>query len=200
MGATPSYVWFNGPPKWFIAPWAADAAVAPPGDTVEYGTAWGGTWVAGGRTQGDLQATPSFENRKLETDQDDAPVTGWRIANGLELMVPTLDVTLTMMNRALGGTLTEGASEDELGIGGGGNPFLSFFSLGFEGLAPGSTAASGSGAKYRRLYVPKVAASEVAELAFKGKEETVMGITFEAYIDDAQAAGERLYRWLDDQD
>lgn len=198
--SAPAYVWFAGAPKWFIAPWTS-TAVAPPADSIEYGTTWGGTWVDGGRTQGELEATPSKELRDLETDQDDAPLTAWNIANGLELKVPTLDVTLAMLNRAVGGTLTEAATEDKVGVGGSGTGAQpQFYSLGFEGFAPGTPATSGATAKYRRLYVPKVLVTDIGSLGFKGKEETVMELTFKAYLDIAQAAGERLYRWIDDQD
>lgn len=190
----PDYIWFAGPPKLYLAPFSPTTGAEPaPADTVAYGAAPGGNWADGGKTQGGITFQPSFENRDIETDQDDGPVGAFRHANGAVLTTPLLSATLADIKRMAGqALLTSGAAggEDELGVGGGG-PFVDFYSVLLEGLAPGSTA---SAKKYRRLYIPKVTPSEAPEMGLKKDEEVVLGATWKAYIDEDQAAGERLWK------
>lgn len=193
MAGAPATVWFAGPPKWYFGA-NTGTAVALPADTVEYGTAWGGSWTDGGKTQGNPSFSPSFDNRDLETDQDDGPIYAWRIANGLTFKIPMLDSTVAMLKRAYGqGTVTTGASETTLAVGGD-TPVIDFYSIGFEGYAPGGASAT---PKYRRLWIPMCTPTEFEELGFKADEENVLNVTFKAYVDTNQTAGKRLW-WIPD--
>lgn len=196
MAAAPSYVWFNGAPRWYYGA-NTGTAVTMPVDTVEYGTAWGGTWADGAKTQGDPEFSPGFENRDLETDQDDGAIFAWRTANSLTFKIPMLDSTVAMMKRAHGqGTVTTGVAETQLAVGGD-TPVIDFYSIGFEGYAPGGALAT---PKYRRLYIPMCTPTDIETLAFKRKEETVCVVTFKAYVDTNQTAGKRLWWLIDDLD
>lgn len=199
MATAPSYVWFNGPVTWYYGA-NTGTAVAAPADTVEYGTSWTvgiPAWTNGGKTQGEPTFAPTFENRDLETDQDDEAIFAWRIANGLSFKIPMLDSTVAMMKRAVGqGTVTTGVAETSLGVGGD-TPVIDFYSIGFEGYAPAGATAT---PKYRRLYVPMATPTDIEELGFKTKEENVLLVTFKAYVDTNQAAGSRLWKLIDDLD
>lgn len=197
--SAPSYAWFNGPVRWYYGA-NTGTALALPADTVEYGTSWTTgipAWTDGGKTQGEPTVAPEFENRDLETDQDDSAIHSWRTANSLTFKIPTLDVTLDMLKRAHGqGTLTSGASEDSFGMGGN-TPVLDFYSIGFEGYAPGGAIAT---PKYRRLVVWKATPTGYEELKWSGTEETILVITWKAYLDTSKAVGKQLCEWVDDQD
>ncbi|MBC7643563.1 MAG: hypothetical protein H7123_00450 [Thermoleophilia bacterium] len=191
-GNEPSYVWFAGAPKWF---WATNtgAAIALPADTVAYGAAWATPvgWSDGLKTQGMPSFQPTFENRDLETDQDDEAIHAWRTANGFSFKIPMLDATLASLNRALGqGTITAGANGSTLAVGGD-TPIVSWFSIGMEGYKPGGISAATP--KARRLWVPKCTPTAVSELGYDRKQEKVVEVTFKAYIDTDQAVGKRLW-------
>jgi hypothetical protein len=190
------YIWFTGPPKLYVAPFdPVDGAEPKPSHTIAYGTALGGNFVDMGKTQGGITFQPSFENRDFETDQDDAPPAGMRIANGATLQVPLLKGTLANILMMLGqGKSTSGVNENELAVGGG-SPFIDYLTFCLEGLHPESTKAAPI---YRRLYIPKMSPSEAPEMPHKKDEEIVLSGTFKAYTDSDQAVGERLWKVLDD--
>lgn len=190
----PSYVWFAGAPRIALAAFSPTTGAEPaPADTVAYGAALGGTWTDTFKTQGGITFKPGFTNRDIESDQAEGEVGALRVANNADLTVPMLSADLATIKKMVGqALLTAGAAggEDVLGVGGGG-PFVDAYSVVIEGLAPGSTAAA---KLYRRLYIPKVIASEAPEMAFKRDEEIVLNATFKAYIDEDQDAGERLWK------
>jgi hypothetical protein len=194
MTQTVANVVLPGPCLVYIAPYSSSALEAAPANTITKGTAWGGNWVEVGYTKGGVALQLSTEAFAAEYDQANAPVHDFITKQGATVTFAAGEATLTNIKQALGyGTTTSGSTESTLGVSGT-DGLQTYYSLGFEVLAPGLSST-----KYRRALVWKAKPMGDFELAGKKDEDQVVGYSFEARYEAQASATERLWKLIDRQ-
>lgn len=179
-----------GPVKIYQAPYSDSALETAPADTVDYGTAWGDTWVDMGYTKGGALFKAATESFNVVADQANAPITSGITGQSGMIEFTLLESTLAHMKIALGyGTVTAAANEDKIGVSGT-DVFPTYITLGLEALAQGSKAGTN---KYNRLILHKVKPVGEVEIGFTKEEERVIKFEGEVFYEAQATASERLY-------
>lgn len=182
-----------GPVKIYHAPYSASALETAPADTVNYGVAWGATWVDLGYTEGGAMFKASSSGYNVVPDQVNAPIAAGITEQSGTVEFTILESTLANMKIAMGyGTITAAANEDKIGVSGT-DVFPTFSTLGLESLAQGSDATT---SKYRRLILHKVKPVGEVEMGFNKDGAVVVKFEGEVFYEAQATASERLYKLI----
>lgn len=197
MAVDVTQIVISGACKVYIAPYSASALQAAPANTVDYGTAWGGTWVEAGYTEGGVMLTTNTEYVTANVDQVNAPVKDGIVSQTGKLSVVLREFTLAKLKQSLGyGTVTVGgaATEDKLGVGAA-DFFPQYLTVGFEGYAP---VANGTTAKYRRVIGWKCLPTGEQEIGVKKDEIGGIKLDLDLRYEAQATSTERLYVIIDE--
>jgi hypothetical protein len=177
--------------------WKAPTGESNPDETsVAYGASWGGNWERLGYTKEPLTLAYESEEFDIEVDEVLAAVKRVRTGEGLTLETVLAELTAEYLQEAASDQDTvsetaQGASQkpyEETGLGG--EPLLSEYKWGFEGLF---VNASGDEEPVR-VFIHKATATLNGELEFSQKSDDYTGVPIQikALADTTQSAGQEL--------
>lgn len=192
MTQTVSNIVLPGPCLVYIAPYSSSSLESAPANSIAKGTTWGGNWVDVGFTKGGVVLKPGTEHLEVEMDQVNAPLHDYVIKQTGEVTFAAGEATLTNLKQALGyGTITTGSTESTLGVSGT-DGYPTYYTIGFECLAPGLTASY-----YRRAIVWKARPKGDFEIKAAKEEEQMVGYQFDARYESQATSTERLWKIID---
>ena len=123
----------QGPVTVYYAP----VGEAEPADSVAYGAAWGGNWVAVGRTEEPLTVAYDVTTHESESQQDTLPLKETKVSERVALETLLKEITADNLQLTLGGTVTPtSAGAGQVGkevLEGGGEFKMDERAWGFEG-------------------------------------------------------------------
>jgi len=187
---TVSNVVLPAPVRVYIGP----ESTAAPANSISKGTAWGGSWVEVGLTEGGATLKTEVEKYEVMVDQYNAPVKDFITKQTAQITFAVAESTLTQLKQAIGfGTVTSGSTESTLGVAAT-DGIPTYYAVGFEIYAPGATS---SNSWYRRVIIWK--GSPQAGVELKGEKGDKLMVSYEvnALVDTTQSASEQLFKIID---
>lgn len=167
---------------------------APPADSVDFGTAWGGNWTDAGFTEGGATLEISGEDADIRVDQHLSAINTFPVSEEVKLTVRMAESTLENILIARGaGSISTDTNEDTLGLGTQAN--VNLYAVGVEGKAAGTSSSTN---KYRRVILNKAKLERSLNIGMNKNDVQMLEVTFVGLVDSTESAGQEVGYVIDE--